>query len=238
MKASKSLVKTIQKVINKDVETKESYHSQALIPQSPDIQFNTDMIRILPNIVAGVDSNQRIGSKLRAQTLLVKGHLLMSTTNTTNLAYTRIAVRLMIVQPKFSSFFDTVNSAAFGNPYLGTLLQKGSTSVPFQGTIADLYAPIDKDSSIVLYDKIHYMSVPLIMSSVGQNDLRQSVKFFTFRKKLNKVLKYVDALSATQPQNCSPIMLVGYTTLEGSPPNLALTQISVAYDATLTYEDA
>jgi len=236
-KPSKSLTKAIQSVVRKDVENKEAYHGQSLLAMSPDIAFSTDILRILPNIPNGVDSNNRIGVKVRALTLKVKGHMVLSTLNNT-LANSRIAVRMIIVQPKLSSYFDVVSGATFGNPWLAALLQKGGASVPYTGTISDLYAPIDKDNSIVMYDKIFYLSVPINLAQPSSSVVATTIKFFTFTKKLNKVLQYVDALNSLQPQNCSPVLLFGYTALDGTAPNVAQTQVSIAYDSTLSYEDA
>ena len=241
VKPSRALVKTIQQVIHRDVESKQSYHSQALTSYNPDINGG-DIMRVIPNIGQGVDDNQRVGSQITAQSWSIKGHMILSTSNI-NLTNVRVAVRLIIAQPKMVSNWNAFGTVAVN--YAAGLLKKGNVAVPFSGTIADLYAPIDRDSSIVYYDKIHYLSLPLLLNpsvttTLVASDIRQTVKFFNFTKTIKKVLRFNDAIDGLQSQNFNPVLMMGYTTLDSVPtaPNLTLTQVAIAFDSFINYEDA
>lgn len=236
-KPSVALVKTIQAVVKRDVEIKEAYHAQALVSQNPDILLNSDLLRLIPNIGPGVDSNNRIGVKLKAMTLTIRGHMILSTIAANN-ATSRVAVRLMILQPKLSSTYSVINNPTIAANYCLNLIQKGGASVPFYGALSDLYAPVDKQNSSVLYDKTFYLNVPIMVTNVGQYDFDKTVKFFTIKKKLNKIFNYVDGLDPLQPQNSYPVMVLGYSTLDGTAPVPAQTAVSICYDTTLTYQDA
>ena len=60
-KPSKALVKTIQKVVHGDEETKQAYHQQNLLPFDGTPVTANDLLRILPNISNGINDNERIG---------------------------------------------------------------------------------------------------------------------------------------------------------------------------------
>ena len=234
VKPSKALVKTIQKVIHRDAETKTAYHQQNLTFFDNDIDA-VDILRILPNIIQGVDDNQRIGSKIKAMALSIRGHMLLQ--NIIAPGYTKVAVRLMVLQPKQCQNYTTITGTAFGTGWTSTLLEKGGVSVAYTGSISDLYANIDTDSSSVYYDKVHYISQPQVITNVGVTDTRQTVSFFNIKVKLNKSLLFNDSLDGVQPQNCSPVLLMGYTYLDGTLPG-AVTNVAIAFDSYVTYQDS
>ena len=234
VKPSKSLVKVIQSVVHRDAETKSAYHQQNLVAFDNDIDA-VDIYRIVPNIIQGVDDNQRIGSKVKSMVLTVKGHLILSALLAPG--YTKVAVRLMILQPKQCQNYTTITGTTFGTGWTNTLMEKGGVSVAFTGSISDLYANVDKDSSTVYYDKIHYISTPQLLTATGVADTRQTISFFTMNLKLNKSLVYNDSLDGVQPQNCSPVLLAGYTYLDGTAAG-ALANVSIAYNSYLTYQDS
>ena len=233
-KISPALKKVISKMVRDDDEVKHGYHSHALTAYNNDINV-ADILRVLPNIVIGADDNQRIGSKIKATGLQIKGHMIL--TSLLAPGFCKVAVRLMLVQPRQCLNFNTLIGTTFGATWLSGLLEKGSTSVGYSGTIGDLYANIDKDTSIVYYDKIHYISQPQLITAIGTSDTRQTVSFFNINLKINKSLVYNDTIDSTQPQNCNPVLLMGYTYLDGTLPGLN-TNVSIALDSYLSYTDS
>lgn len=244
--ATKTLTKLIQKVIHKDVETKQAYNVLDLSNYNSGINSAGDAVRILPNILNGTGDANRIGDQLRAMKLAVKGHMILSTVNNSTSANCRIAVRMMIVQPRNYSQIDNVQTNA--TTWMSTLLKKGASTVNFAGNISDLYAPINTDAIIKYYDKVTYITIPFIVNNVGatsvnttvSQDVVNSVKFFNIALKVkNKLLKYDTTGSSTlQPMNYAPTFLIGYCHLDGSAPDVLQTQLAVAFDTILDYEDA
>jgi len=69
-------------------------------------------------------------------------------------------------------------------------------------------------------------------------DTVNSVKFFNISIKCkNKLLKYDGAMDGFQPQNWSPVLIIGYVHLDGAAPDVATTQVAMAFDSIMTYED-
>jgi len=243
-KPSKSFTKAVQSVIHKDAENKSAYHAIDTVSFNSGINSTGDMQRILPNCQVGTAENQRIGEQCRLQSLSLKGHLMLSTANN-SIANSRIGVRVFIVQPRNLSGFPDVTASA---TWLNRLLQKGGANVGFTGIISDLYAPINTDDIITYYDKVYYCTMPYIYTatlgvptsgySTTTIDYLNSVKFFNIKLKVkNKLLKYDKDYSGDQPTSYSPVMLVGYTHLDGSAADVVTTQVQVSYDSVSSYED-
>lgn len=237
-KPSKALVNAIQKVVQGDQEVKQSFHQQNLLAFDGTPVTANDLLRILPNITNGIQDNERIGSKIKAVSLKIKGHLIMKATVGGNFSYCKIAVRLMCVAPRQCGSYTTLVGTTLGTAYAQTLLQKGAGSTGYNGSISDLYADIDRDSSIVYYDKIHYMTLDQLQTVSGSQNVRQTVKFFNMSIPIkNRNLLYNDTLDSVQPQNCCPVIMCGYTYLDGNAAD-AVTNVSIAYDSFLNFTDS
>lgn len=235
-KPSKALVKTIQKVVSSNEEIKSSYHQHSsTFDGSPTLA--TDIIRFLPNNTVGINDNERIGSKIKIKSLTAKGHLILKSNVGGNWSFCKVGVRLMVLQPKQCSNYSTLTGTSLGGNWLGTLLQKGSGTVGYTGTISDLYAKIDTDSSIVYYDKIHYLSLEQINTAVGAQGVRETVKFFKINIPVRKSLVYNDNLDALQPQNFNPVMVCGYSYLDGNSPTVD-QNVSCYFDTYLDFTDS
>lgn len=250
-KSSKSFVKKVQAIIHKDVETKQAYNALALTAFNSGIDAVGDVIQVVPNILNGNTDNTRIGDQLRGMSLRIKGHMISSVlpNPNTSSANCRIAVRMMVVQPRYLSNYNQASSSAA--VWLPGLLKKGGTTTAFTGVISDLYAPINTDLIIKYYDKVVYVTIPFtqyalsgVIGSTNINntvsiDLVNSTKFFNINLKMkNKLLKYDVNISNVQPTNYAPCFLLGYCHLDGSSPDVLNTQVSCAFDAIFGFEDA
>ena len=244
-KPTKSFVKKVQSVIHKDAENKLAVHEVDSVFFNSGINSTGDMQRILPNVTQGVAEHQRIGEQTRAQKLIIKGHLIMSSSYGDAIASSRICVRLMVVCPKNLQSFPDVNASS---TWLSQLLKKGSQNTAFTGLISDLYAPINHDQITCYYDKLIYLSQPyekrvvnsgdVVVSSNYALDLRRTVKMFSISMKVkNKLLRYNAQLSSTQPTNYAPVLLLGYSHLDGSAVDVTNTQVALSYFSTVQFED-
>lgn len=242
---SKALTQAIKKVIHQQTENKEAYRSLALTAFNSGIDNTGDSILVVPDISTGTQDNARIGDQLRGQKLSIRGHIISASQIPQSSANSRIAVRLMVVQPRYLSNRVTVLSQSV--VWQSSLLKKGGSTTGFTGEISDLYAPINSDAIITYYDKVMYLPIPqvyvgnsggtqLVVTSV---DMSKSVKFFNINLKVkNKLLKYDATISTTQPLNYSPTFILGYVHLDGSTADVVNTQVSCAFDSVFQYEDA
>lgn len=234
---SKSFVKKVQTVINKNSEDKQAYTSIVNVNYNSAINSSADINFIIPNISTGTEDNQRIGDQLRAKLFKLDGHIITNLTFTSYSAC-RIGVRVMVVQPKMYRSQDVIISNATG--WLSTLLKKGGTTNYFTGVVSDLYAPINTDTITTYYDKLFYMRTPYVPGSVT-NDLNtaSSTKFFRFHKNLkNKLLRYDDTVGAAiSPVDWNPVLLVGYAKLDSGTPDTITTEINLNWVSTLDYQD-
>lgn len=243
-KPSKSLTKAVQSIIHKNAESKSAFHSADSVSFNSAINTTGDMQRVLPNVIVGTAENQRIGEQIRAQTLNIKGHFILSTANN-SIPNARIAVRMMVVQPKNLSAYPDVSA---NTDWMQQLLRKGGSNVAFTGVISDLYASVNTDQITCYYDKVSYITMPFLYTStlgvptdgfsVTQWDLSKATKFFSISLKVrNKLLKYDKNYNPNQPTSYSPILVLGYSHLDGSTPDVLTTQVIMSYNSELMYED-
>lgn len=237
-KPSKSLVKIIQKQIHKDVETKTRSVNLALTAYNSGINVAGDATKVIPSIQQGLDNAERIGDKIKGMSINIRGHLILSTPTLNNPSNCRVGVRLMVVQPK--RYRNDTDVTTYYNNWMPYLLDNGANSQAFSGAIQDLYLPINRDCVTVYYDKVHFLTVThiAVLSSIGvaPEDLSKSTKFFNIRVPCKKTLNYIDGNET--PQNFSPVVIMGYSKLDGSSADTLATSVSMAYCSIFKYEDA
>jgi len=244
---SSRFIKAVQKIISSNQETKQAFHTTgpSLVYYNSGIDSSGDMTQILPAISQGLDANNRIGEQIRAKSLNVKGYIRLNVNDVAeSTKLTNVIVRMMVVSLKVrSSFPDAQGSTA----QLQSLLKKGGTTTGFSGVLSDIYAPINTDLWTVHHDKKFYLSQSFV-NSIGASppsttvthDISKTVKFFNFNVKCkNKVLKYdEDTASNIYPTNYAPMILLGYSYLDGSAPDVLSANVGLCYDSVLNYEDA
>lgn len=247
-KPSKFLKKTIQKIISKNIEDKVAFHSTgtSLTYFNSGINANGDLMKILPAVTNGSTEQHRIGDSIRAKSLVIKGYMQLQKDTTYNdVSNKRIGVRLMVIGSK--RFKDWTSwQSLFGGTYSSSLLQRGNTTVGFDGYINDLWTPINTEEYTKYYDKVFYLNQEYTAQQVGSSspsvtwsvDISKGIKFFTIRVPVKgKMLKY-DTINSEYPTNWSCGLVMGYSHLDGSSPDTVSTQVGLCYDVNFTYEDA
>lgn len=246
-KPSKFLKRTIQKMISKNIEDKDAYHSSgdSVIWFNSGIDSGGDVQKVLPSISQGSTEQHRIGEIIRAKTLVIKGHIqLKVNTDVNNMNNKRVGVRLMVVGHKRYKQWDDLA----GGGWLGALLKKGSTSTSFTGTVSDLYAPLNDAEVIKYYDRIHYLSQSYTAQQVGSStptvqwsvDTTRGLKLFTIRIPVRgKKLQYDSSTGGNnQPTNWTCGLLLGYAHMDASSADTVSTNVGLCYDSYFEYEDA
>jgi hypothetical protein len=243
-KPSKSFEKKVKQVIDKEVETKQAFHTLAQTTFNQAISLAGDYNQLVPSIGLGTGDYQRIGGKITAQGLNIRGVLRMIPNETTDsTSFTSAIVRLMVVSNRSIS---NLEQAAANTTWLTTLLKKGGTTTGFTGVLSDLYAPINRDSFIVHYDKRFYLNQSYL-NSVGASppsvtvahDIKNIVKFFNINIKCkNKTIKYDQTISSINPINFAPMLLLGYVKPNSSDSIDSVGIVQLQYDTIFNYQDA
>lgn len=246
-KPSRFLKKVIQTMIAKNIEDKEAYHTtgNSLISFNSGINTGADIQKVLPNISAGTSENGRIGDRIRAKSLVIKGYLQMYVaTDVNTISNKRIGVRLMVLSSKKYKQWDDFASGG----WLGATLKKGATQTAFEGQIQDLFAPLNTEEVTKMYDKVFYLSQEYIRQQIGSStpttefavDNRKGIAFFTIRLPVRGKVLHYDASSGggVQPTNWTCGLCLGYAHLDGSSPDTVSTQVGLCYDSYFEYEDA
>lgn len=238
-----SFKEKVLKVIRDQAETKMAYHTLPTTDFNSSVSNFGDIIRIVPNIAQGAADNQRIGDQVRATGLTVRAIVqMLPQAIGQNDGVRKIAARVMIVTPK--SYPNWATAYAGSTSWMPTLLKKGGTVAGFTGLIDDLYAPINTDAITCHYNKVLYFN----QSTYGQStaaglvsfDQSHLVRFLKIRIRCkNKLLKYDSNVdSGLTPTNAGYFMVIGYSFVDGSAPDVASTRIRAQFDSVLTYEDA
>lgn len=239
-KPSKNFVKAVEKIIHKNIETKQAFHGLSTTSYNSGINSSGDTTKVVPSIAQGVYDNQRIGDQIKAQSLTIKGAVVYNPSAGAYGGYSnsRVACRLMVVQPRKYSNIDDVQSNAAS--WLAYLLKKGGSTSSFNGDLSDLWAPINSDGIIKYYDRIIYLDSPYQVTAVGSQDMKGSYKLFKIKMNCrNKLLKYdTNVSSGLYPTNYAPVVILGYAHMDGSSADTLTTAVQMTYDSIFNFEDA
>lgn len=237
----------IKAVVGKQAEIKKAYTStgNSLVKFNAGIDSVGDLNKILPNISQGVAENERIGNQIRAKSLNIRGYMKLDINDVADsTTLTHVVVRMMVVTFKVAPSWQDAQTLS---SKIGTLLKKGGTTSAFAGNIQDLYADINTDVFTVHYDKKFYLKQDYVNvagasapSTTIAQDTSKTVKFFNINVKCkNKLLRYDQSVNSdVMPTNFAPILLMGYSYLDGSSPDVVNTKVGLCYDAQFNYTDA
>jgi len=238
IKPSKSLTIAVKKIMRKDVEDKTGYKEENMIAYNSKINESADIKFLLPDVGQGPQEGNRIGDQLTARKLKINGLMNLTLSYSNAVSGCRIGVRVMMVQPKL--YTDRASITANANSWLPYLLRKGNTATGFNGTVPDLYAPINSEVVTKYYDKVFYLSMPFMTTAAGQQETAFSYRHFTHTLKVNnkKLLYDSNYQAGQQPTNYSPVILLGYSHVDGSTADSGHTQVSMQFNSYFDYEDA
>jgi len=239
-----SFKKKVLSVIKSQNETKQAYMEKDWTDFNSSIANPGDCMRIMPYISNGTADNQRIGDQIRCQSIHLRGILqLIPQTNVNTYDNRKIAVRMMIVTPRS---FPNWGQAGFNtSTWMPYLLRKGGTTGAFNGSVHDLYAPINSDAFITHYNKVIFLQQSGIFQSTasGVTSVDQSGLTYFLKHNLrvkNKLLKYDSNVdSGLTPTNYGPVLLLGYALTDPSAsPDTLSTRIRWHHSVTMNFEDS
>jgi len=235
--------KKVLKVIQSQSETKQAYMEKDWTDFNSAISNPGDCMRIIPYINQGTGDNARLGDQIRCQKIHIRGILQMvPQTNVNTYDNRKIAVRMMIVTPKsFPNWGQAGFNTATWMPYL---LKKGGTTGGFNGSVHDLYAPVNSDAFTTHFNKVIFLQQSAIFQSTasGVTSVDQSNLTYFFKHNLkvkNKLLKYDSNVdTGLTPTNYGPVLVLGYALTDPSAsPDTLTTRVRWHHCVTMDFED-
>lgn len=152
-------------------------------------------------------------------------------------------VRLMVVSLKSLASYP----AALNQPgYLTSLLKKGASTVAYTGLLSDNFCPINSDVFTTHHDQTFYLTqdydflstTAAYVNSPVAISTKDTIKFFNINLKCkDRIVKYDTVNGGIQPTNLGYFLLMGYTYLDGSNPDVVNTQVGMEYITTMRFED-
>jgi len=203
---------------------------------------------VMPEISQGTgEYGNRIGNKVSPKYMNIRGWCTLDMTDS-NKDYDRVAMRIMVGFVKQYPLFEDAEAAVTGSPlnnWSYRLLDGGAAPSAFTGTLDAYQAPVNRDVFTCKAQRRFTLMRPRIWDAplTGDDFARStagSYKFFSIRVKCPKVLNYAQASDA-RPRNFAPVLLAGYTLLNGAVPGNPITspkQVTISYTTRLSYEDA
>jgi len=237
-KPSKALKKAVESIMSKKIEDKTGYKEEAVTYYNGQINQSNEIKFLMPDVGQGSQEGNRIGDQIAARRLVINGLINLELSYSTARPACRIGVRIFMVQPKL--YNDRASITANANSWLPYLLRKGNVAAPFNGSVPDLFAPVNSEVVTTFYDKVIYLSMPYMASAVGQQETAFSFKHFKHALKVNskKLLYDSNYQAGQQPTNYSPCILMGYAHVDGSTADSQNSQVGLQFNSWFDYEDA
>lgn len=230
--ANKVITNAVKRIVGKQTENKVATFYSNVTAFNQQVNSSGDCLRLIPQISNGTGQGTRIGNEIKAKRLHIRGVLTMTLGQTAS-ANLRFGVRMMIFRCKrFSDWQQTQTD--FASSY--TRLLEGSVN-GLNGDLSNWNAPPNRDYFSIVKDKRYVFTMG---QGATTNEVFNAVKHYSFTIPYSKkTLKYDENYSTTDPVNYAYVMVLGYTKLDGSLPDLAATTyLTNQYVTTLTYEDA
>lgn len=238
--AVKAIVKrnTETKYITRLVEDNVSHNS----PIS-----TADFYRVFPTIVAGTGEFNRIGDKINATSLTLKGNVAISRSDLITQRNSAIMVRILVLQLKGAKTYTSAPALWTTASYYQRLLKRnddggGGENVQFLGNQRDLFYPVNRDDYDVLGER--FMKLTSLNSagtgagsSIEAPPVNAIAKNFNIKVKCPSVIRY-DAANQSDPTMYAPFLSIGYAYMDGAGPDAADTRIVVSAQSHLYYKDS
>lgn len=236
----------VKRLIFKNKEKSMAVRTQSLTEFNGSIDSMADVYNLYPTVSQGTGEVQREGNSIRATHLHVRGHIQIDPADLATV-WNSVTNPIAGVPPLYVTIFILRNKirknyADFSAADLN-ILDLGQSYGQFDGTVANSYAPINKDRYQLLYRKVCKLTAPYVSNTNGAmtgvafpNEL---VRLFSKTIKLNKVLKYAeDDTQGTYPMNDNLIMCIGYSnTFSGTVDNLTTTKVKAQWQSRLYFTE-
>lgn len=235
-KSRSRVAKTVRSVLRSQSETKYAWLTYPVTNFNSSADSTGDIMQIIPSIVQGLDQAARIGDQILVKSICIRGNVNIVPSVADN-TRCRLAVRMVVVQPKMFGRWDDISANTEG--WLSMVTRVGSGTAVLSGVAPYINAPLATDMVHVYYDKLFYLSTFYTSAGAGiaTGDVSKASRMFKFYvKSKGKKLKYQ---TGSQGYNASfnPVMLLAYQHLDGSTSDTLTTAVSLQYYVDMRYSD-
>lgn len=212
------------------------------------ISSATECYELVPQVSIGTGDYQRIGDKIYAKSLYIRGHVQWNYNFLNSGATTQYlppaTLRVLIVSQKNIKVGSEVSTRATPQYLLKDNVGTG-TARAYTGGMWDNIAPINKDLFRVHMDrkvKLNWIQSALQVNGTEGVGLSQAVgndrtKYFYCRIKLNRPMKFDDG-NGDYPNTLAPFICVGAVNDDGTAPWSLQAPYRVSWNSTLYFTDA
>lgn len=246
--ASKKQIKQeIMKEIHKEVETKTAFPASAnnveIQPYGVANPHGSTVIDFSPlwnSIIQGVQNGQRVGDKIRVQSLKYRGFVNFDSSNANNENYLKnpLYLKMIILRRKDSQ----TNPCFYGTTGINDLFMNGPTTTSPQNLPSDMWRYLNKDTYRIYKTKMFKLGPAATSNTPSDsnqynNDFKLSQKFSIDLSKHIDVLKYQPSMP--QANNCAMFCIFLVCFANGAPISLLQKPcVEIHYDLEMKYEDA
>jgi len=209
------------------------------------ITSNQEVYPLLPQIIQGTNSNNRVGDKIRPKKLRVdfvitaNGQIPSSQLN---------QVRLFVLQDKSirnSNALRDVVGAQIGTPIATALIDKAGVTTGFDGTPSSVMFRVNKERYMVYKDKVYEVLsglglTPQPPTNYGTQTFVSGQQCYKFSVVIPTpaTLNYSGSLDFW-PTNFAPFMCLGYCQPDGNAaPDTLTLRVACNWVSHLDFEDA
>lgn len=246
---SQAIKQYVKKEINRNVENKVAikYQDPIQIPAVIGTIQTDNVMRCFPRTFRGTASDNRIGNSIIPLYFEIKGYVTLDL-NDQSQDYDKVCVRLIC---GFDKRFPLAGEALenMADPldnWTYRIIDNGNQMRQFDGTLRALQSPVNRKEFTVKGQRYIRLTRPRFYDAplVGNDAFRYSgnaVKFFKMKIKCPKAVVYHDEHDTTNSTNFEPVLLAGYTLLNGatppSPDAAAPKPVSISFTSRLIYQD-
>jgi len=228
-KVTKKIKKYVQRAIKSHVELKYITESVADTQISTISGAQPQGVSLLPNIVIGTATDQRIGNKIKLRKSIIKGFANLLPYNAiTNSTPFPVWVKMWLVS------YKPRNTTALNETNISTeFFNAGSTNAGFLGTLRDLHRDINTDNWIVHKTKMFKLGEGTGSNGYADNGSFTKPWSFRFDKYLKSKLIFNDG--SNNPSNKNMFLIFQAVNADGTA---TVSNCEVHYTESHWYEDA
>lgn len=242
-KAKGSFAKKVRKVITKMAEKKQTTTTQLNINVSTaDSGILMNYVPLSPILSQTSAENGRIGNEVRVTSAIIKGQINMLPYNSITNTFPNLKVKMWLVSYKNRNASPT-NAQDLGISDFSTFFENGSTGVPPQGTLFDMYNQVNSSRWTVHASKVLNLSLSSnTATGTYQNTTSPAVGngsyygtfAFSFGKHLGKLM-YDDNSGSNYPTNKNCFLLIQPVASDGSSRQVGpICKLHYMYDCRYT----
>lgn len=246
LKLSKPVATLVQRRIDKGNPSRFiSYHQRRyqfsnLISDAPLLRLHT----VIPDIAQGNERNDRVGAKLKLNSINIKGRIDIPADDNPILGNddrAQIYVRMFVLSVKNSTDLPFTITADWNTNYDGRFFKDNANPTAPTGDYKDMLSNVNREVFTVHYDRVmkldrNYPFFPDPTSTSGAASQRPVSKEFNVNLKVkNKQLMYSSPTSV-QPQNFRPFVCCLFAYGNGAAPSTSEVPY-IEYLSKLSFKD-